>query len=1386
MKTRNISIKFLMITCLLFPNICFSTNIGDNRTLFSELFGQIVFNVDEDGDGTYEREEAFIGFATSHGYTNVILNKFSAYPDVFSKTIVHYNVVDLALEDRIGNFLHDAHAQGISKIGIQGAPHSSVGIPSYFFSNVNEFNKRMLALHDATYCFDIIYTELDWWYGDPSGDPHDCWMNYFYPGIAHMYGDVKDTSNMTDYHPLLVATYIGNLDNMMPDHTPQNLADTLDENTDWIFVDFYINGDKIPQTVPLTKFFDRDDANGQRLLLLASNNDPTYVLPLFSAESSTGANNNFFGDNLDYDNGYYYHPVIPPALWDGNLQEVKDQFQLYFQTDQDPYNTTATFLTMEQLTPTNDMSEGVGWFKHGCMPDAKLYMSLPEDDLNVTTCTYILTPDEIITTALHNTTNYLNPNNVHDDAGITATIVDYKWYKNGVLQTAYNTFPSLSLTLLNNVTENWTCEIQVNSSSVGFFANLKFRDDINLSGETIAVTAGADNSTICEGDPVTFTATPTGGGSYTYQWQLNGIDIPGANGVDYTPTTPFTSTDVFDVVLTAAGLCGAQVIVYSNPVSVTVNPVPPVSISANGNDVSFCYGGDVELTATAPTATAFQWYNSLGQIAGEADPSYTASIQETYYCEVTNSYGCTSNSNSIAVTVFQNPVITITASGNCIGSELCADPSNLTAYLWAPFGQTIACITANDPVVYDVLVTDALGCTGTASYDFSGMDMSCCGNYPITIAQSDFNAAFLPPGSYNLSTSVQLTQDIILSGCTLAIAPGVSITTNGFNLTIDQSSWLYACREMWQGIVNTGGGMVVIDGALGIVKIDDAFTAISSTNSDMVQIDGAIFDQNWIGVSLSNGTFVPPSTYIHNTTFRCTGGYLPYPPMDMGDPVPYAHVHLDNVADFILGDDAVAQYSNNLYTGGTGVNARNSNFTVVNCNFDYTDNGALPLQVTGATAILAHGPALDQNSYIVNVGGSGPHQPNNFRYWGNGVYTQGVGEVYVTHNTFNNCKSGSVVSLAYQTDQSFNVFESCNYGISVLDGILPFQVSVGTYYSTVDQNTFNISQPAYDPNNYGNTAIFGNTQPRNTGNGLLITANTIINYAIGIHVNNAGVKISNHNSYDTWISNVDLTFNHYGIWVQNSSGAQILNNDLNWSGGTADVTLLGLFKGIAIELVKKGTLKENTITNIPAGINVFDDCAKTNLLCNDMEFCYHGVYMDPMSLTSMLTVQGVFTINPNTSVSWDNKWHGNISFKVGGSVPQFAFILWGYDPAAGADYNPSPSAPILASFMANLHNGCAIPHPPGPKKISFSGSYQETLYPNPAISSVTFEKETAFGDYETIAIYNYLQQRIIEYKLPANASAFAFDISNIPQGIYLVKHFSAGLLVSENKLVIIK
>ncbi len=199
---------------------------------------------------------------------------------------------------------------------------------------------------------------------------------------------------------------------------------------------------------------------------------------------------------------------------------------------------------------------------------------------------------------------------------------------------------------------------------------------------------------VCAGSSTTLTASGTG----NFSWSSGGTSA--AETVSPAATTSYT-VDVTD----ANGCTG------TNSVTVTVNPLPSVSISGT---TSICTGGSTTLTAAG--GGTYAWSSGGSSAAETVSPSTTTS----YTVNVTDANGC---SDSSVATVTVNPAPAITISGN---TSICAgDSTTLTAtgggtYAWSSGGTAASeTVTPSSATTYSVTVTDPGGCTGTDSVTVS-------------------------------------------------------------------------------------------------------------------------------------------------------------------------------------------------------------------------------------------------------------------------------------------------------------------------------------------------------------------------------------------------------------------------------------------------------------------------------------------------------------------------------------------------------------------------------------------------------------------------------------------------------------------------------------------
>lgn len=223
--------------------------------------------------------------------------------------------------------------------------------------------------------------------------------------------------------------------------------------------------------------------------------------------------------------------------------------------------------------------------------------------------------------------------------------------------------------------------------------------------------AGAD-ATVCSGNQVQLGTAPVAG--YTYQWfpatNLSSASI--ANPV-YNATNSSTSPIVVQYVLGVM----QNGCLDSDTVQITVNPSGATTISASGV-TDFCNGGNVSLTADSVFSN-YVWSNNA------TTNNITVTQSGNYTLTGTDASGCQFISNTITVTVYPNPLITLvnSADESCFGlgdGSITVSASNGTSpysYLWntnpSQSNATAALLSQGS---YTVTVTDANTCTASATF----------------------------------------------------------------------------------------------------------------------------------------------------------------------------------------------------------------------------------------------------------------------------------------------------------------------------------------------------------------------------------------------------------------------------------------------------------------------------------------------------------------------------------------------------------------------------------------------------------------------------------------------------------------------------------------------
>ena len=377
------------------------------------------------------------------------------------------------------------------------------------------------------------------------------------------------------------------------------------------------------------------------------------------------------------------------------------------------------------------------------------------------------------------------------------------------------------------------------------------------------ITAGASGTVVCQGAPATLTAT---GGS-TYSWMPGNLS---GNNISVAPS----ATTTYTVTGTDNNGCTA-----SQPVTITVLPVPPVDLIASNTTI--CQGTGTTLNATGGNTYTWQ----PGNLSG---PSVTVSpsVTTTYLVTGVHANGC-SNTDTLTIHVNAPANIQATASAQqiCSGTGTTLSATGGGSYTWQPGNLSGSSITVvpGATTTYTVTGTNATGCTGTgnvlvivntpAPVTASGSTTICTGDSAQLSASGSSTYTWQPGNisgsSINVSpagTTVYTVTGTDVNGCTSTAMATVTVTSQllvsagssagsvcaGNSVTLNGTG---ATNYTWQPGNITGSSPVVTPGA--------------STTYTVTGTSGSCSSTATISITVHN---LPPVSATASNQAICEGG----------------------------------------------------------------------------------------------------------------------------------------------------------------------------------------------------------------------------------------------------------------------------------------------------------------------------------------------------------------------------------------------------------------------------------------------------------------------------------------------------------------------------------
>jgi len=179
---------------------------------------------------------------------------------------------------------------------------------------------------------------------------------------------------------------------------------------------------------------------------------------------------------------------------------------------------------------------------------------------------------------------------------------------------------------------------------------------------TAAIVSSDPNDTICGGESITFTASPSGYANYDFL--VNSVSMQSGSSNVFT-TSGLSNGDSISVLVPNIGCAGPS----SNVIVITVEPAPVLTLFSSDPDTTICDGDTVTFSVT-PTGLAIYGFYLNGVLVQSSSSDNIVAISlsdgDWIYAGAANSTGCIGLTDTMYITVNPIPTVTITASTDSI------------------------------------------------------------------------------------------------------------------------------------------------------------------------------------------------------------------------------------------------------------------------------------------------------------------------------------------------------------------------------------------------------------------------------------------------------------------------------------------------------------------------------------------------------------------------------------------------------------------------------------------------------------------------------------------------------------------------------------------------
>ncbi len=285
-----------------------------------------------------------------------------------------------------------------------------------------------------------------------------------------------------------------------------------------------------------------------------------------------------------------------------------------------------------------------------------------------------------------------------------------------------------------------------------------------VSNVAPSITTDPSSMTVTAGGSASFTVAASGTPTPTFQWQKDGVDIPGATSTAYTIAS-VTANDAGNYAAVATNSAGSAT---SNAATLTVSAgVTAPAITSQPASLSATVGTQASFTVAAsgsPTPT-YQWFKDGVSIGGANSTTYSiASVAAgdagNYSAVATNSAGsATSNA------------ATLTVSAATTAPAITTQPTSLSVTIGSQASFTVAASGNPTPIYQWFKDGVSIGGANSATYTIASVAAGDAGNYT-AVATNSAGSATSAIATLTVSTS--------------ASAP--AITTQPTSLTVTTGS----------------------------------------------------------------------------------------------------------------------------------------------------------------------------------------------------------------------------------------------------------------------------------------------------------------------------------------------------------------------------------------------------------------------------------------------------------------------------------------------------------------------------------------------------------------------------------------------------------------------